>query len=78
MPTTRNNGWKLGTDPILRPLRVGATIMAIGVFAALVLDHDRATDLGPMAFAFALLVLLLGYEGLARRVPGIGGEDKDE
>jgi len=72
-----SNGWRSGSDPVQRWLRIVTTLVVLGVFVYLSVSPDRGTD-GVVVIALALgaALLLLGYEGVIR-LPLIG-KDKDD
>ena len=76
MPKRETNGWRDGSDPIQRWLRVVTTIVVLGVFAWLALGEDRHNDILVLALALGALLMLLGYEGVVR-LPYIGKDDDD-
>jgi len=67
LPARKTNGWRDGTDPILRWLRIVTTIVVLGVFVYLATRETRGAD-GVVVTALALgaVLLLLGYEGVIR------------
>ncbi len=73
------NGWREGTDPAQRWLRIVSGVVMLGVFAALTLDPNRgADDVPTVALALGGLLILLGYEGLIRLpLVGRGREERD-
>lgn len=71
------NGWRNGNDPAQRILRILAAIVCLVVFAVMTLDPQRSGNLGALAIASGVLLVLLGYESLSR-LPMIGGGKKDE
>lgn len=75
-PPRRRNGWRDGTDPAQRWLRIGTVVVTLGVFTVVALDVERR-DIGTLALALAASLILLGYEGVVR-LPGIMRGDKDE
>ena len=77
-PKRGRNGWREGYDPAQRLLRVAAAIAALIVFVALSVDPDRhVDDLGAIALAAGVLLVLMCYEGVIR-VPLIGRRDDDD
>jgi len=78
MPTKRTNGWRDGSDPIQRWLRIITTLVVLGVFVYLSIGpHQTGTDrVVIIALALGAVLLLLGYEGVIR-LPIIGGKDDD-
>jgi len=76
VPKRETNGWRDGSDPIQRWLRVVTTIVVLGVFAWLALGEDRHNDILVLALALGALLMLLGYEGVVR-LPYIGKDDDD-
>lgn len=80
-----SNGWQSGKDPAQRVLRIVSGVVALVAFAVLTLDPSRGDDLGVLATAAGVLLVLLGF-GTLSRLPIIGGgsvvqppeeEDKD-
>ena len=72
-----DNGWRHGTDPLQRWLRVAATILTGAVVVYLVLDgQDGRRDLPSIGLALGAMLVLLGYESLVR-LPGIGKRRDD-
>lgn len=71
------NGWRNGSDPIQRWLRVLTTVVILGVFVYLAVA-DPVRDLPTVALAVGALLVLLGYEGIMQlpmlKRPG----DKDD
>ena len=73
-----SNGWRDGYDPAQRILRVAAAIAMLVVFVALSVDPNRhIDDLGAIALAAGVLLVLLGYESIIR-IPIIGRKDDDD
>lgn len=71
------NGWRSGSDPAQRVLRIVSSVVVLGVFTFLAVRSDRGIDdLGVIALAVGTLLVLLGYEGLIR-LPWIGTEHDD-
>jgi len=77
MPSKRQptNGWKDGSDPIQRWLRVVTVVVVLGVFVYISIGDSRRDDILVLALAIGSLLVLLGYEG-AVRLPYIGRDDK--
>ena len=75
MPKKGSNGWRDGSDPIQRWLRVVTTIVVLGVFVWIALGESRQNDILVLALALGALMVLLGYEGVVR-LPYIGKDDK--
>lgn len=71
------NGWKTGSDPVQRALRVVTAIVLLGVFVYLSVDNRGIDTLPTAGLALGAVMILLGYEGLVR-LPGIGRKDDDE
>lgn len=70
------NGWRDGSDPIQRWLRVVTTVTVLGVFVWIALGEDRNNDILVLALALGALLVLLGYEGIVR-LPYIGRDDRE-
>lgn len=73
------NGWRAGTDPVLRWLRITTTLTLLGVFVYLAAIREGTSAEGVVIMALALgsVLLLLGYEGVIR-LPMIGRDNHDE
>jgi hypothetical protein len=72
------NGWRNGRDPVQLRLRAIAAITCLAVFVYLVVDRRPITEALPMAMiAVAALLILLGYERIAR-LPGFDRRDRDD
>lgn len=69
----RDNGWRMGKDPIQRWLRIIASIVCLVVFAWLALDPSRR-DWPTLTIALGALLVLLGYEAIVR-LPYLGRPD---
>lgn len=65
------NGWRDGHDPAQRILRITSGLVTLAVFVVMALDPARAGNLGALALAAGVLLVLLGYESLVR-LPIIG------
>ena len=76
MPKRKTNGWRDGTDPIQRWLRVVTTVVVLSVFVWIAVGDSRHDDVLVLALALGALLMLLGYEGVVR-LPYIG-KDNDE
>ena len=70
------NGWRSGSDPIQRWLRVVTTLVVLGVFVYLAVNETRGAD-GVVISALAIgsVLVLLGYEGIVR-LPFIDRRDE--
>lgn len=79
MPTTKKvNGWRDGTDPVQRWLRIVTTVVSLGVFVYLAIGQNRGTDdIVVIALAIGAVLVLLGYEGVVR-LPFISRKSGDE
>lgn len=67
MPDKPVNGWRNGTDPVQRWLRIVTTVVALCVFVYLAINQDRQTDdLVVITLALGAALMLLGYEGVVR------------
>lgn len=78
MPDPNQNGWRSGTDPIQRLLRILTTIVFIAVFTYLSVSPALSIDRLPViALTVAVVLVLLGYESIVR-VPVIGRKDDDD
>jgi len=67
MPNKPVNGWRNGTDPVQRWLRIVTTVVALCVFVYLAINQDRQTDdLVVITLALGAALMLLGYEGVVR------------
>lgn len=73
------NGWRAGTDPIQRWLRITTTVVLLAVFVYSATIRESTTTEGLLITALALgsVLLLLGYEGVIR-LPMIGRSQEDE
>lgn len=73
------NGWRSGTDPILRWLRAGTVVAFVIVFVIVALDRDRDTThvLAVLGIVVGSVLILLGYQSVVR-LPGIGRDEEDE
>lgn len=73
------NGWRKGTDPLLRPLRAVTVVVFLVVFVVAALDGSRdVAELLPiLGIAVGGALVLLGYESVVR-IPGISRRDDDE
>jgi hypothetical protein len=74
VPRKKGNGWREGSDPIQRWLRVATTITVLGVFVFLALGDDNQNDVVVLALALGAVLVLLGYEGVVR-LPFLDGKD---
>jgi hypothetical protein len=74
-----SNGWRSGTDPILRWLRTGTVIAFVIVFVVVALDRDRDTAhvLAVLGIVVGSVLILLGYQSVVR-LPVIGRDDEEE
>ena len=72
------NGWRSGTDPILRWLRAAAILTFLAVFVLVALDAERdvTTEIPVLGLAGGAALILLGYERLVR-LPGIDRRDDE-
>lgn len=77
-PKTPTNGWRTGTDPILRWLRSGTVVAFVVVFVLVSLDESRETTaaLTILGIAAGAVLILLGYQGVVR-LPMIGTDRAD-
>lgn len=73
------NGWRSGTDPILRWLRSAAVVAFVAVFVLVALDGERdvTTELPVLGLAGGAALILLGYQRIIR-LPGIGRDDPED
>jgi hypothetical protein len=73
------NGWRSGTDPILRWLRAGTVIAFVVVVLVVALDRDRDTAhvLAVLGIVVGSVLILLGYQGVVR-LPVIGRDDEEK
>lgn len=67
------NGWRSGTDPLLRWLRAGTVVAFVVVFVAVALDRERdpGSVMTILALAGGAALILLGYQAVVR-LPLIG------
>jgi hypothetical protein len=70
------NGWRSGSDPIQRWLRVVTAITCLGVFVYLAVNGGGADRVATATLALGSVLVLLGYEGIVR-LPVIGRNDDD-
>lgn len=73
------NGWRAGTDPLLRWLRVAAVVVFLFVFVIVALDRERdpGAVLTILALAAGGALILLGYAAVVR-LPMIGRDDEEK
>lgn len=74
-----SNGWREGRDPILRWLRIGATVAFVVVAVVVALDRDReaSTFIPALGLMLGAVLILLGYASIIR-LPYIGRDDDDK
>ena len=72
----RGNGWRNGSDPILRPLRALFVLVSLVVAVALALDPNRHDALPTIALFLAVALPLLGYSAVLRWPGRDDREDK--
>lgn len=61
------NGWRTGTDPIQRWLRILTAVTCLGVFVYLaVFGQGGADRLATATLALGAVLVLLGYEGILK------------
>lgn len=74
-----SNGWRDGRDPILRWLRVGATIAfaVVAVVVALDRERDASTFIPALGLMLGAVLILLGYASIIR-LPYIGRPPDDD
>ena len=70
------NGWRDGSDPIQRWLRVVTVVTVLGVFVWIAVGDSRRDDILVLTLALGAVLMLLGYEG-AVRLPYIGRKDDE-
>jgi hypothetical protein len=71
------NGWRDGSDPVQRWLRVVTVIVCLGVFVYLASGPSRLDVLPLAGLALGATLMLLGYESVIR-LPGIGRKRDDD
>jgi hypothetical protein len=73
------NGWRSGTDPLLRWLRSGTLVAFVFVFVFVALDRDRdpGAVMTILALAGGAALILLGYQAVVK-LPVIGRDDDEE
>lgn len=73
------NGWRSGSDPIIRWLRAGMVVALVAVAVVVSLDRDRdiGSALPVLGLAVGAALILLGYAGVVR-LPVIGREDEED
>lgn len=75
----RGNGWRSGSDPIIRWLRAGTVVALVVVAVVVALDRERdiGSALPVLGIAVGAALILLGYAGVVR-LPLIGRDEEDE
>ena len=71
------NGWREGTDPVQRWLRIATTVVVLGVFVYLSVSDGRNDSVLVIALAIGSVLVLLGYEGVVK-LPLISRKDDED